>query len=192
MKQNTTIIRKYAEADLKSKINIIFKYYPEINSIIDAHIAGMKYRILEEREYNRRSGNGELGVRVQSGNGYSDPTSNDGCLLADLETAIRACDFSGGVLDDIEQPERIIRLAHILREMRRMHNLCDMQILCLRQGERTLYQQYLNHKITISDIAAEYHIEYSSAVKKISRIRKCVQNGVIETIKFTSCQHGTK
>ena len=42
--------------------------------IINARIAAMKYIIWEEKEKNRRVDYSELGVRVQSGNGFSDPT----------------------------------------------------------------------------------------------------------------------
>lgn len=185
MKRDTTIIRKYADAKPELKIDIICRYYPQLDNIIDAGIAGMKFIICEERARNQRAEYGELGVRVQSGRDYSDPTADEGGFHADLENAIRKCDFSGNLLDGIEQ-------AHILWEMKEIRDLYDLQIACLRATDRVLYQRYLNQEMTISDIASEYQIEYHSAAKKISRIRKCVQNGVIETIKFTSCQHGTK
>ena len=95
MKKDTTIIRKYAEAKPELKIDIICKYYPQLDSIIDAGIAGMKFIICEERARNQRAEYGELGVRVQSGRDYSDPTASEGCFYADLENAIRSCDFSG-------------------------------------------------------------------------------------------------
>lgn len=192
MKKDTTIIRKYAEAKPELKIDIICKYYPQLDSIIDAGIAGIKFIICEERARNQRAEYGELGVRVQSGRDYSDPTADEGCFRADLEKSIRNCDFSGNLLDGIEQADRIIEEAHILREMREIRNLYDLQIACLRATDRVLYQRYLNQKMTISDIASEYQIEYHSAAKKISRIRKYVNRGVIETMKLTSCQHGTK
>ena len=50
MKQNTTIIRKYAEADLKSKIDIIFKYYPEINSIDDLAMENSEFEFNQEMD----------------------------------------------------------------------------------------------------------------------------------------------
>lgn len=192
MKRDTTIIRKYADAKPELKIDIICRYYPQLDNIIDAGIAGIKFIICEERARNQRAEYGELGVRVQSGRDYSDPTADEGDFHADLENAIRKCDFSGNLLDGIEQADRIIEEAHILWEMKEIRDLYDLQIACLRATDRVLYQRYLNQEMTISDIASEYQIEYHSAAKKISRIRKCVQNGVIETIKFTSCQHGTK
>ena len=74
METKANIIRKYADATPETKVDIICKYYPQIDGIINARIAAMKYIIWDEKEKNRRVDYGELGVRVQSGNGYSDPT----------------------------------------------------------------------------------------------------------------------
>lgn len=192
MKKDTTIIRKYADAKPELKIDIICRYYPQLDNIIDAGIAGMKFIICEERARNQRAEYGELGVRVQSGRDYSDPTADEGCFRADLEKCIRNCDFSGNLLDGIEQADRIIEEAYILWEMKEIRNLFDRQIACLKEEERVLYQRYLNQEITINDIASSYGTDYYAAVKRISRIKKRVQCGVIEVLKVTSCHDGTK
>lgn len=192
MKNNTTIIRRYAEAKPELKVDIICKYYPQIDEIINARIAAMQYIIWEERERNKRAEYGELGVRIQSGRDYSDSTADEACFRADLENAIRNCSFAENLLEGIEHPEKIIAEAHVLKEMKAIKNLYDLQISCLREEERILYQRYLNKGMTIADIASNSHICYHSAVKKISRIKKRVQCGVIEVLEVTSCQYGTK
>ena len=48
METKATIIRKYAEATPETKVDIICKYYPQIDGIINARIAAMKYIIWEE------------------------------------------------------------------------------------------------------------------------------------------------
>lgn len=191
MKKDTTIIRRYAEAKLELKVDIICKYYPQIDGIVNARIAGLKYIIWEERERNKRAEYGVLGVRIQSGRDYSDPTADKACVCADLENAIRSCTFSENLLEGIEHPEKIIAEAHILREMEVVRHLYDLQIACLREEDRILYQRYLNREMTITDIASSCHICYHSAVKKISRIKKNVQCGVLEILEETSCHVGT-
>lgn len=191
MEAKANIIRKYAEAEPESKVDIICKYYPQIDGIINARIAGMKYIIWEEKERNRRAEHGELGVRVQSGNGYSDPTGNEGCFRADLEKAIRNCDFSGDLLDGIEHPEKIIEEARVLKEMKEIQNLYDLQIACLLTEDRVLFQKYLKQEMNLTDIASSCKIDYSSAIKKIGRIKKYVKYEVIEFLESTSCQVGT-
>jgi hypothetical protein len=191
MEAKANIIRKYAEAEPASKVDIICKYYPQIDGIINARIAGMKYIIWEEKERNRRAEHGELGVRVQSGNGYSDPTGNEGCFRADLEKAIRNCDFSGDLLDGIEHPEKIIEEARVLKEMKEIQNLYDLQIACLLTEDRVLFQKYLKQEMNLTDIASTCKIDYTSAIKKIGRIKKYVKYEVIEFLESTSCQVGT-
>lgn len=191
MEAKANIIRKYAEAEPESKVDIICKYYPQIDGIINARIAGMKYIIWEEKERNRRAEHGELGVRVQSGNGYSDPTGNEGCFRADLEKAIRNCDFSGDLLDGIEHPEKIIEEARVLKEMKEIQNLYDLQIACLLTEDRVLFQKYLKQEMNLTDIASSCNIDYTSAIKKIGRIKKYVKHEVIEFLESTSCQVGT-
>ena len=191
MEAKANIIRKYAEAEPESKVDIICKYYPQIDGIINARIAGMKYIIWEEKERNRRAEHGELGVRVQSGNGYSDPTGNEGCFRADLEKAIRNCDFSGDLLDGIEHPEKIIEEARVLKEMKEIQNLYDLQIACLLTEDRVLFQKYLKQEMNLTDIASTCKIDYTSAIKKIGRIKKYVKYEVIEFLESTSCQVGT-
>lgn len=192
METKANIIKKYAKASPELKVDIICKYYPQIDGIINARIAGMKYIIWEEKEKNRRADHGELGVRIQSGNGYSDPTGNEASFRADLEEAIRMCDFSGDILDGIEYPERIIEEAHVLKDMKEIQNLYNLQMNCLIGEDRNIFEKYLNQEMNLTDIASSCGIEYHSAVKKITKIRKFVNQEVTEILEVTSCQVGTK
>ncbi len=192
METKANIIRKYADAEPESKVDMICRHYPQIDGIIDARIAGMKYIIWEEKEKNRRADHGELGIRIQSGNGYSDPTCNEGCFRADLESAIRSCDFSGDILDGIDHPEWIVDEARVLKEMKEIRNLYDLQVACLIGEDRCLYEKYLKQEMNLTDIASSCRIEYHSAVKKISKIRKYVNQEVVEILGATSCHRGTK
>lgn len=192
METKANIIRKYADATPETKVDIICKYYPQIDGIINARIAAMKYIIWEEKEKNRRVDYGELGVRVQSGNGYSDPTGNEASFRANLENAIRKCDFSGDILEGIGDSEKIIEEAYILKDMKEIQHLYNLQVDCLISEERNLYQKYLNQEMTLTDIASSCGIEYHSAVKKITKIRKSVNQEITEILEVTSCHVGTK
>lgn len=58
--------------------------------------------------------------------------------------------------------------------------------------ERNLFQKYLNQEMNLTDIASSCWIEYHSAVKKITKIRKSVKQEITEILEVTSCQVGTK
>ena len=191
METKANIIKKYAASKPEVKVEIICKYYPMIDGIINARIAGMKYIIAEEKEKSRRESHGELGVRVQCGSGYSDPTGDEGTFRADLDTAIRKCSFPEDMLEGISNPERIIREALILKEMKEIKNLYDMQIACLAGEDRGIFQKYLNREMNITDIASSCGIGYRSAVKRMTKIRKYIGQEVVEIINVTSCHVGT-
>ena len=66
METKATIIRKYAEATPETKVDIICKYYPQIDGIINARIAAMKYIIWEEKEKNRRGRGLESSMKIKT------------------------------------------------------------------------------------------------------------------------------
>ena len=59
---------------------------------------GLKYMIQNEKEYNRKSQLGDLGIRVQTSGLSSDKTSDAVVENVMMEEAIKACDFSGDIL----------------------------------------------------------------------------------------------
>jgi len=191
METMADIMNRYTKSGSSIRVDIVCKYYPQIDGIIDGRIAGMKYTIWEEKEKKKRVDKCELGIRVQSGNSYSDPTGNEATFRADLESSIRNCDFSGGVLDGIDHPERIIKEAYVLRHMKQIQTLYGMQLRGLIISDQTMFLQYLNRDITLADIADKRGIEYSSASKRIVRIKKKLKQEVIEIMDSSSCQIDT-
>ena len=76
--------------------------------------------------------------------------------------------------------------------MKEIQHLYDLQVNCLLNEERSLFQKYLNQEMNLTDIASSCGIEYHSAVKKITKIRKFVKQEVTEILEVTSCHVGTK
>lgn len=68
-------------------------------------------------------------------NGYSDPTGNEASFRANLESAIRKCDFSGDILEGIDNSEKIIEEAYILKDMMEIQHLYELQVDCLVSEE---------------------------------------------------------
>ena len=192
METKANIIRKYADATPETKVDIICKYYPQIDGIINARIAAMKYIIWKEKEKNRRVDYVELGIRVQFGNSYNDLTCNEASFRANLESTIRKYDFSGDILEGIENSEKIIEEAYVLKDMKEIQHLYELQVDCLMSEERNLFQKYLNQEMNLTDIASSCGIEYHSAAKKITKIRKSVKQEITEILEVTSCHVGTK
>lgn len=189
------IINRYLCADIESRVDIVCRYYTQIDQIVDARISSITYLIIDERHRARQAAHEELGVRIQSGGEYSDPTADEAVTHADLESEIREGYISDRYLEDIPRPEMIMLEVNAFLEMKKIRGLCDVEIRSLIGEDRELFSQYMTREMTITDIALRCQIEYPSAVKKMSRIKKIVQHGVIESLKDTSgtsCHVGTK
>ena len=76
MVNKVSIVEAYADASIEKKIEIILDNYTGFINIVDGYEQCLSIQIRNEREYNRRKNNGDLGIRVQT-SGLSDTTAMD-------------------------------------------------------------------------------------------------------------------
>ena len=117
-----------------------------------------------------RQSAGDLGVRVQTGGMTSNPTARKAINNVITREALINCDFSGNVLDGVDQAEVYIRDAYILRDMRKDYNLFNSQLGILGTEKET-FTKYLLKEKTISDIAEDQGITYESARQQMQKIK---------------------
>ena len=127
-------------------------------------------RSMKEKESSHRQSAGDLGVRVQTGGMTSDPTARKAINNVITREALINCDFSGNVLDGVDQAEVYIRDAYILRDMRKDYNLFNSQLGILGTEKET-FTKYLQKEKTISDIAEDQGITYESARQQMQKIK---------------------
>ena len=97
-------VKQYADADAAGRVDIICKNYPIFLGIVDSSTDGLIYVIENEKAFNRKSTNGDLGVRVQKSRS-TDTTADTAINNVMTRDALIACDFSGGVLDGTDRAE---------------------------------------------------------------------------------------
>lgn len=175
MAANTNIIKIYADADSEQKVDIICRYYPNFIGMIDGYTEGLRYVIENEKNSSRRAAMGDLGVRVQSIGHYSDPTANTATNNVDIVRAIKDCDFSDGVLDDVSSKDEIQRKALILKSMRKDFNLFNSQLGALNPNEKRFFEMYLRDRRKLMDLAEETGIQYESAGQKCRRLKERIK-----------------
>ena len=100
----------------------------------------------------------------------SDPTARKAINNVITREALINCDFSGNVLDGVDQAEVYIRDAYILRDMRKDYNLFNSQLGILGTEKET-FTKYLQKEKTISDIAEDQGITYESARQQMQKIK---------------------
>ena len=164
------LIRVYTGATSEKRIDIIIKNYTKFIGIVDGYTDGLRYMIECEKESSHRQSAGDLGVRVQTGGMTSDPTARKAVNNVITREALINCDFSGDVLDGVDQAEVYIRDAYILRDMRKDYNLFNSQLGVLGTEKET-FTKYLLKEKTISDIAEDQGITYESARQQMQKIK---------------------
>ena len=164
------MIKEYIGSSADKRVDIIMKNYTRFMGIVDGYIDGLRYMIEAEKDSNSRQNIGELGVRVQTGGMTSDPTAKHAIRNVMTRDALINCDFSGNVLDGVDQAEVYIRDAYILRDMRKDYNLFNSQLGILGTEKET-FTKYLLKEKTISDIAEDQGITYESARQQMQKIK---------------------
>lgn len=171
-------IRQYVQADSRRKVDMIFKHYSDFLGIIEGYTEGLRYMIENEKNYNRRTLKGDLGVRVQGGGHISDPTATTAIRKVMTMEALINCDFSSDVLEDVENAEEYIRDAYILRGMRDDYRLFNGQLAILGD-KRDFFIKYLRGEINLTEYASELGISYETAKQKTYNIRNRIRNQVV-------------
>ena len=117
MKDEASIVEQYADSNVGERIEIMIKYYPNFNRLVEGYEKSLGFIIKQEKEQKRRSARGELGVRVQT-SGISDPTAREAIDNIMIAEAIREGELSGIIA---ELDEDVIRLHE--REVRTIQNM---------------------------------------------------------------------
>ena len=122
------LIQAYGSSSAEKRIDIIRNNYPNFLEIVDGYIEGLCYMIEAERESNGFGERDKLGMEIQIGNMKSEFMQKKAIRNVLTREALLKCDFSGGALDGVDRFEDYIRVAKILREMRRDYKIFKSQM----------------------------------------------------------------
>lgn len=178
MATGARVIQIYKKATNKKRLDLICENYSCLDNIIKADVNGLILLIIDDKASKRREENGDIGVRVQSTGYYSNPTADQAEAEIMLETAIRNCDFSDGVIDGIDHEDFVIDRAETLYILRRDLLKFNQQLDCLKEEDREFFLPYLYKKKCIDDLADELGITYKSTQKRITRIKNRINEGM--------------
>ena len=181
MATGARVIQLYRKADNKARVGLICENYCCFESIIKADIIQLKNRATDEvksMKSGRRTSIEELGVRVQGGNGISDPTYNEAADHNMVEIAIKTNDFSSGIIEGIEHEQYVMERADILMKMREDLELFNMQLDCLKPEEKAYFMPYLLKQKTIYGIADELGFTYKTTYRKLDKIKIKINEGM--------------
>ena len=175
---NLDLIRIYVSADSEKRVDLIIRNYPNFLGMVDGYTEGLCYMIENEKESNSRHESGALGVRIQGGNGMSDPTARKAIRNLMLFDALVNCDFSGDIMEGVDCAETYMEDAYVLRDMRKDYALFNSQLSILGT-QQDFFTKYLRKEISLTDVAEDQGITYEAARQKIYKIRQRLKRQVI-------------
>ena len=82
----------YYKKNAKERLDFIFENYKNFDKVLNGQKDTLIFLVTCEREYNRRSQVGDIGIRVQTSGAFSDPTANDGIERYEIDKAISESD----------------------------------------------------------------------------------------------------
>ena len=179
METGASIIRRYSQSNPSDRFEIICTHYENFTSMVDSFETGVFHLISEEKAYNRMARHADLGVRIQSGGGYSDRTANQAVANVMMKEAMKACDFSGDLLEDTDDAEKHRRDILTIQMMREEFDVFDAHLRALKKKDFNMLYSYLIGEKDMQEIADENNILCESARNKISKTKKQLNMEVI-------------
>lgn len=163
---------EYYKKGAKERLDFIFENYKNFDKVLDGQKETLIFLITCEREYNRHSQVGDIGIRVQTSEVFSDSTANDGIERYEIDKAISESKYSEEFFREIEDKEYILTKIWELKLMRLEYmQLCN-KILNLDKEETYIMESYLKKRKSTYELAEEFSVEPESIKQRVYRIRK--------------------
>lgn len=177
-------IRKYADADVNGRLEIILKNYPRFMQMVDGYEQCLSIIIRNEREYNRSRKGEDLGVRVQTSR-LSNPTERQAIENVSIQEAIRAGDVEAALkgADDYEKHAVEIKT---LVNMREDYQILTNQFLFLEDKEGAMFSDYISKRRSVAAIADDEGLAYETIRWRLKETRKLIKRNASE---FLVCKY---
>ena len=169
------IIAEYGKADIRGRVVLIIKNYPNFIEMLDGYEHSLAVVIHDEKVCNKRIEKGDPGIRVSSTK-LSDPVFDQVSAIVENEQAIRSADFESGFLRGTDRTlffKRQIQTCFIMRED---FGFFQDGLMALNNEERQIFQDYLSGRKSMQGIADAMCIGYDTARKKIRNYRRLVMD----------------
>lgn len=172
MKSGAINIDDYIGVQPEEQFEFIYTHYPIMKNLLTDYREDLIDEVIEQKAYNRRAANGDLGVRVQISIGISSPTEKQAINHMTIEKAI-----VDGVLDedffaDTDNQEELIRKVTCYHAVSEDVKTFTKKLGALEQQDQKIIKPYIMGQKSMSDLAEDMGIDYRSAVKHIYRVKK--------------------
>lgn len=172
MKSGAINIDDYIGVQPEEQFEFIYTHYPIMKNLLTDYREDLISEVIEQKTYNRRSANGDLGVRVQLSIGVSSPTEKQAINHMTIEKAIVEGVLDEDFFEDTDNQEELIRKVTCYHAVNEDVKTFTKKLGALEQQDQKILKPYIMGQKSMSDLAEDMGIDYRSAVKHIYRIKK--------------------
>ena len=180
MATEVSIVTRYGEADYSGRVDLLLDNYETFEAQIEVCFEGIKYRIKEDRAYERRHNTGDLGVRVQT-SGLSNPTEAAAFENIEIEEALKSKDFDSEIMRFVDDVDEIRRDIYVMEIMELDYKMITLQRKLLSKSDQKVLVSFLDEGMDYDAIADAENIELESAR---SRVRRAKGNLKVKMLTF--------
>lgn len=164
-------IDEYLDSDVEQRFDFLYENYAVLKAIIRDYREDIITDVIEMKTYNRRSENGELGVRVQVSIGISNPTMNKAINHLTIAKAVDEGYLDEDFFEDTDNPDVLVRRVTTYHRVNIDYQTFLSKLETLNPKEQKVMKEYLSGKKSVGDFSEEMGIDYQSVVRKIGRIK---------------------
>jgi len=172
------VIGLYVTLNGKQRIDFLINHYRDFDRYVSSYKEYVRSTMLDILDSYRVSSD-ELGVRVQTGGGNSDPTFEGANKLASVDECFKDKSLVETMFKDAYGYELIslalYELERLQKEFRKLNATMD---ILLKEDDQEILKSYFKHERRLYELANDLCIEIESANKKVYRIRKKLVNSI--------------
>lgn len=176
MRTEVVSIDKYLECSFRAQFDFIFENLSIMESVLRDYKLELVNDVIEQKECNRKSEWGELGVRVMMSFNTSSPTERMGINNSLIGKAIEEKHLDEDFFKDTDDRQDLIRRVTIYHKVKDDMDRIKSKMSILPIKDQRVIRPYILGEITLMDLSEQIGIDYRSTVNKLYRIKQKLMN----------------
>jgi len=172
MRSEAINIDRYAGGEPEQQFDFIYENFSIIKEMLRDYREEIIKEVIEQKAYNRREENGDLGVRIMVSMGISNPTMNKAIEHVTIAQAIDEGWLDEDFFEDTDDRQELIAKIRSYHRVNRDLETFTSKLATMRLKDQNILRPYLLKQKSMDDLAEELGVEYRSAVKHVYRIKK--------------------
>lgn len=172
MKSGAINIDRYAGVEPSEQFDFLYENFSVLREMLQDYREDLIKEVIEQKTYNRKSKNGELGIRIQVSMGISNPTMNQAIENVTIAQAIDEGWLDEDFFEDTDNKQDLIMKITSYHSLSRDFETFTSKLGTMRPKDQSILRPYLLRQKSMDDLADDMGIDYRSAVKHVYRIKK--------------------